>query len=116
MARKRKTATPEAAVAPVYPLARLPGVPIRGRPPGEPKTALARWIQQHGITVTDFAAELRSVAKRVGIGPESVPETKTLRDIVNLRHRASLECVKLVRHATGGEVDLDHWIDDLTAR
>lgn len=114
MARKRKPEQPVAQVP--YQVVSGDATAVRrGRPPGEPKTALARWIQHQGITVTDFATELRKVAARVGISAELVPETKTLRDIVNMRHRASLETVVLVRHATGGAVDLDQWVDDLSA-
>lgn len=109
MARKRRR--PTATGGEVKP--QTNGGKLRGRPPGDPKTALARWIQGQGITVTDFATRLHAAAAELEMPDDLVPETKTLRDIVNRRHRPSLETTKLVRQATGGAVDLDQWVADM---
>lgn len=113
MTRKRGAApAPKPETAP-----KPPKTPkLRGRPPGEARTALARWIRAEGMTVIGFAATLHSAAAEIGLPDSAVPATKTLRDIVNRRHRPSLETVRLVSHATRGEVYLDQWLDDLGAR
>lgn len=63
--------------------------------------------------MTAFAGALHRAAAELGMNDGLVPETKTLRDIVNRRHRPSLETTKLVRQATMGEVDLDQWVEDM---
>lgn len=101
MARKQK------------PKIQAPAPKLRGRPPLPPRTTLARWIQDHGKTVAGFAVELRTVAPSVGLAEDDAPMAKTLLDAVNARHWPSPRTILLVRHATGGDVDVEHWVRDL---
>lgn len=106
MARK----TPKARQQPAVPL--QPPKPLRGRPPNEPRTTLARWIRGR-MTVADFADRLADVAKRLGLPPGAAPRAKTLLDSVNGRHWPHPMTILLTRHATDGDVDLEHWARDL---
>ncbi len=90
-----------------------PPKPRRGRPPMEPRTTLARWIRDRGITVVEFAAQLAAAAPSVGLPVSAAPQTKALLDSVNALHWPHPVTMFLVRHATGGDVDLEHWIRDL---
>ena len=85
----------------------------RGRPPGEPRTTLARWLQDRGLRSTDLAARLSAVAAKLGIRPELVPQPKTLLDAVNGRVKPGLPVVLLVQRVTRGAVGLEHWVRDL---
>ena len=85
----------------------------RGRPPMKPRTTLARWIRDRGITVVDFSASLERTAGSCGLPLTSVPQTKTLLDSVNGLHWPHPVTMFLVRHATGGDVDLEHCVRDL---
>jgi hypothetical protein len=107
MARKSTAHVKSTAVSPAAPK-------LRGRPPLKPRTTLARWIQDRNRTVTDFAAELRELAPKVGLSEDDCPQTKTLTDAVNARHWPHPKTILLVRMATDGAVDLEHWVRDLT--
>lgn len=86
----------------------------RGRPPNEPRTELGKWIQSHGITTVDFALRLKEIAPLVGLQETDAPQPKTLLDAVNGRHWPHAKVILLVRHATGGDVDVEHWVRDLS--
>lgn len=88
-------------------------VKLRGRPPLKPRTTLARWIQDHGQTVAGFALALRGIAPKVGLTEDDAPQAKTLLDAVNARHWPHPRTILLVRHATNGDVDVEHWVRDL---
>lgn len=100
--------------AAVSPAVSSPIPKLRGRPPLKPRTTLARWIQDRNRTVTDFAVELRALAPKVGLSELDCPQTKTLTDAVNARHWPHPKTILLVRLATDGAVDLEHWVRDLT--
>lgn len=85
----------------------------RGRPPLAPRTTLAKWLQDRNRTTVEFAGFLAEIAPKVGLTPEDAPQPKTLLDAVNGRHWPSLPTVLLVRHATDGDVDVEHWVRDL---
>src|SRR5882762_887556 len=87
------------------------GTKLRGRPPMRPKTALAKWIQTKGLSVTDFATTLAGIAAglaqarpELGIRASDAPVPKTLLDAVNARHWPKATLVLLTRLATGGDV------------
>jgi hypothetical protein len=65
------------------------------------------------MTAVDFAEKLAVVAPNLGLPVEASPKTKTLLDAMNGRHWPSLVTVLIVRYATNGGVDLEHWVKDL---
>lgn len=89
--------------------------PRLGRPPLPPRTELARWIRARGWTVAELAAKLREVATRAGVHPDFAPPPKTLLDAVNGRHCPQVPVMLLIKHVTGGDIDLEHWHRDLYA-
>ncbi len=111
MARK-KTAAPTSPADPGV-AKREPARGVRGRPPLQPRTALARWIQDRRQTVAGFAERLRDVAPLVGLDPDCAPPAKTLLDSVNGRHWPHPRTILLVKYATDGAVDVEHWVRDL---
>lgn len=104
MTRKRPAKVPK-----IVPIS---GKPRRGRPPMDPRTALARWIRDSGVTVVEFSTTLAKIATSLGIPPEAVPQTKALLDAVNALHWPHPVTMFLVRHATNGDVDIEHWVRD----
>lgn len=85
----------------------------RGRPPLSPRTECAKWLQNRGRTITEFADQLRELAPRFGLTADDVPATKTLTDAVNGRHWPHPKTIMLIRYATDGDVDIEHWVRDL---
>lgn len=106
MARKR--AAKEPIVQPIP-----PPKPRRGRPPMDPRTTLARWIRDQNITVVEFATRLAEIAPKIGMPLTAVPQMRTLLDSVNALHWPHPVTMFLVRHATNGDVDMEHWVRDL---
>lgn len=85
----------------------------KGRPQAPPRTTLARWIQDHGMTYVEFTALLRTTASQVdGMTRSDAPAVKTLQDVISGRHWPHCRILLLVRLATGGEVDAQHYVLD----
>lgn len=85
----------------------------RGRPPGKPRTHCARWLRGVGWTVKHMVDEMHKIAPRIGLPIEAVPQPKAMLDALNGRHWPQPWTILLVRHVTGGDVDLEHWVRDL---
>lgn len=85
----------------------------RGRPPLPPRTALARWLRARDQTVVDFAAVLAVHAKKHGLPEAAAPTSKALRESINAAHWPHPITIWLVSLATGGCVDVRHWVRDL---
>lgn len=109
--RPQPVAKPRAVKAPD------PVTPARtGRPPGEPRTEVGRWLRDHDEGITTFAERLDGLAKKHGILPSLLPVVGTLGDVVGGRHCPSPAVMLLIRIATGGSVDLEHWVAEIIAR
>ena len=65
------------------------------------------------MTVTSFAEKMADIAPKLGLKADDAPRAKTLLDAVNGRHWPSAVTMLLVRYATDGDVDLEHWVKDL---
>jgi hypothetical protein len=85
----------------------------RGRPPGAPRTTLARWLRDRDLRVIDLTDRMTEIAAEIGIDPKHVPLPNTLRDTVNGRSCPSAPVMLLIRHVTSGAIDLEHWVRDL---
>lgn len=79
----------------------------------DPRTTLARWLRDSGITAIAFAERLAEMAPRLGLVASAAPKPKALLDSINARHWPHPITVFLVRHGTNGDVDLEHWVRDL---
>lgn len=65
------------------------------------------------MTVAGFAVKMAEIAPSVGLPTAAAPKAKTLLDAVNGRHWPSAATMLIIRHATNGDVDLEHWVRDL---
>ena len=79
----------------------------------EPRTELARWLRAQNQTVVAFADELVNQAKRHGLPEAAAPTSKALRESINAAHWPHPLTIWLVSLATGGRVDVMHWVRDL---
>lgn len=79
----------------------------------KPRTTLARWIRDRDSTVVEFSAQLAKLAPTLGLPRRAAPKTKTLLDSANAMHWPHPITMFLVRHATNGDVDVEHWVRDL---
>lgn len=70
-------------------------------------------MRSREMTTAKLAELLAEAAPKVGIRNEFVPRAKTLQDAINGRHWPSAPTMLLVRHVTGDEIDLEHWVRDL---
>lgn len=93
-----------------------PPRPLRGRPPQEPRTTLARWLRDRGVTAVDASVRMAAIADKYGLPYNAAPTPKTLLDAASGRHWPHPITIMLVRHLTGGDVDLEHWVRDLRHR
>lgn len=85
----------------------------RGRPPLPPRTQLAKWMRSREMTTAELHGQLVDLAPTIGVPDACVPGVKTLQDTINARHWPSAPTMLLVRHATSGAIDLEHWVADL---
>lgn len=114
MGSKRSGEASETGVVPVD--GYLLGPPRRGRPPRPPRTRLAVYLRDHGLTTRTFAAHLAEIARATaghGLTRDDAPSTKQVLDAVNGDHAPTLFLVLLVELATDGDVTLRHWVADL---
>lgn len=63
--------------------------------------------------MVEFTAKLIEIAPACGLTAASAPSRNSLMDAVTGRHWPSPPTMLLVRHATDGAVDLEHWVRDL---
>lgn len=62
----------------------------------------------------DFQRKLIAISAHVGLRASDVPQVKAVLDATNARHWPALKTVLLVNQATNGDVDVQHWVRDLT--
>lgn len=78
-----------------------------------PPTEFGRWLLANDLTSYEFAKLARSRADEVGVDPALVPMPKSLSAIAAARRAPSAPVMLVIRHVTGGAVDLEHWVRDL---
>lgn len=92
--------------------------PIGGkhhRGPGRPclyaisPTVWGRWIDERGISVSGFIATMRASAEALGYPADVVPSHTHMRCVKNKTRLPSALTMLIIRHATGGDIDLQHW-------
>ena len=87
-----------------------------GRPPGEPRTELGRWVSGRKLTLRELADRITEIATAQQIPARLIPARKTVEDAVGGRITPGPVTMLLVREATGGDVDLQHWVSEYLAR
>lgn len=65
------------------------------------------------MSVPQFVELMRKHAPKLGLSELTVPEANILRDVVNGRHWPAIPILLIIRHATDGDVDAEHWVRDL---
>lgn len=61
----------------------------------------------------DFVELARERAPLVGCDPGIVPTARSLTDLCAGRYAPSAPVMLVIRTATDGEIDLEHWVRDL---
>lgn len=86
-----------------------------GRPPiaVTPITELGRWLRAREMTSATFVELARVKADEAGVDPALVPTARSLTDLAAGRYAPSPVVMLVIRHATDGDVDLQHWVRDL---
>lgn len=86
-----------------------------GRPPVHlvPPTEFGRWLAEHDMTSSAFVVLARAQANEVGVDPALVPIAKSITAIASARRAPSAPVMLVIRHVTGGAIDLEHWVRDL---
>lgn len=89
---------------------------ITGRPRGEPVTELGRWLAASGLSAPALAARITALAKQQRIPPRFLLKPKSLGDVISGRYCPGAVVLLLIRTATDGEVDLQHWAAEIISR
>lgn len=87
-----------------------------GRPSGEPRTQLGRWLRALELSVPVFTGCLVEIAKRQRLPPAWHPKPKTVGGVVGGWDTPGMPLAYLIHLATSGDVDLEHWVKEALAR
>jgi len=88
----------------------------RPRSTAEPATAFDAWARRSGFTSSRVAELLRDAAEASGVPASAAPSISFVDDLRRGRNKPSLVVAWLVKHASAGEVDLEHWVRDAIQR
>lgn len=90
--------------------------PVVGRQPGEPRTTLGRWLRELKLSAPQFADCIAKIAKLEHIPADAVPAPKSIAGVIGGCDRPGLVLMLLIRTATSGAVDLEHWVAESLSR
>lgn len=88
----------------------------RPRSTAEPATSFDAWARRNELTSARVADLIRGVAEAHGIPVISAPSVSFVDDLRRGRNKPSLVVAWLIKLATAGEVDLEHWVRDAIQR
>lgn len=80
------------------------------------RTTFDRWVLGHQLTSQKVAEMGVSVCEMLGLPTAGAPARKTIDDYRTGRHTPSALAILILRHVTGGEVDVEHWVFDMLNR
>lgn len=93
-------------------------VPARkrlGRPTDRdvPRTSLDAWVVENDSSSHKLAVACVEAARLLGYPEEMAPKRKSIDDMRVARSYPGLVAALLIKHATGGSVDLEQWCRDM---
>ena len=70
-------------------------------------------MRRRDLRSGDIIEMMRTTALTIGIPTEFLPSAKSIPDLASGRYAPSPPVMLVIRHLTGGAIDVEHWVNDV---